>query len=64
MACVVFTVDERLTGRRQVPNDDVLAFAAANADIAMPFASLDPTRGPEAVREARRLVDDRDWSAA
>ena len=57
LACVVFTVDERLSGRRQVSNDDVLAFASANADIAIPFVSVDPTRGPEAIREARRLVD-------
>ena len=57
MACVVFTVDERLTGRPQVPNDVVREFAAANADVAIAFASIDPTRGPEAVREARRLVD-------
>jgi uncharacterized protein len=57
IACVVFTVDERLSGRQQVSNDEVLAFASANADIAIPFISVDPTRGPEAVREARRLVD-------
>ena len=57
LACVVFTVDERLSGRRQVSNDDVLAFASANADIAIPFVSVDPTRGPEAIGEARRLVD-------
>ena len=57
LACVVFTVDERLSGRRQVSNDDVLAFASANADIAIPFVSVDPSRGPEAIREARRLVD-------
>ena len=57
LACVVFTVDERLSGRRQVSNDDVLAFASANSDIAIPFVSVDPTRGPEAIREARRLVD-------
>ncbi len=56
LACVVFTVDERLSGRRQVSNDDVLAFASANSDIAIPFVSVDPTRGPEAIREARRLV--------
>ena len=56
MAFVVFTVDERLSGRRHVTNDDVLAFAAEHADVAMPFVSVDPTRGPEAVREARRLV--------
>jgi predicted TIM-barrel fold metal-dependent hydrolase len=56
MACVVFAVDERLSGRPVVPNDDVLAFAAANADVALPFVSLDPNRGGAAVREARRLV--------
>lgn len=53
---VIFTVDERLTGRPQVSNDAVAEFAAANSDIAIAFASIDPTRGPEAVREARRLV--------
>jgi hypothetical protein len=57
MACVVFSVDERLSGRPQVPNDVVAQFAAENADVAIAFASLDPTRGPAAVREARRLVD-------
>ena len=56
MACVVFTVDERITGRPQVSNDAVAEFAAKNADIAIPFASLDPNRGADAVREARRLV--------
>jgi predicted TIM-barrel fold metal-dependent hydrolase len=57
IACVVFTVDERLSGRQQVSNEEVLAFASANPDIAIPFISVDPTRGPEAIREARRLVD-------
>src|SRR6187551_3581002 len=57
MGCVVFSVDERLSGRPQVPNDVVAEFAAENADVAIAFASLDPHRGPEAVREARRLVD-------
>src|SRR5574338_849884 len=56
IAFIVFTVDERLTGRPRVSNDDVVKFAADNADIALPFISVDPTRGPEAVREARRLV--------
>ena len=56
IAFVVFTVDERLSGRRQVSNDEVLRFAADNADVALAFVSLDPTRGPEAVREAKRLI--------
>lgn len=56
IGCVVFTVDERLTGRPVVSNDDVIEFAAQNADIMMAFASVDPTRGPEAISEAKRLV--------
>src|SRR5580765_5746306 len=56
MACVVFSVDERLTGRPPVPNETVAQFAADNADIAIAFASIDPARGAEGVREARRLV--------
>ncbi len=56
IGCVVFSVDERLTGRPQVSNDEVAAFAAENSDIVMAFASVDPMRGPEAVKEARRLI--------
>ena len=56
IGCVVFSVDERLTGRPQVPNDEVAAFAAENSDIVMAFASVDPMRGAEAVKEARRLI--------
>jgi len=56
IGCVVFTVDERLTGRPPVPNDEVAAIAAENSDIMMAFASVDPTRGAEAVNEARRLI--------
>jgi uncharacterized protein len=56
IGCVVFSVDERLTGRKQVPNEEVAAFASENSDIMIAFASVDPTRGPEAVSEARRLI--------
>ena len=56
LGCVVFSVDERLTGRRQLSNDEVIAFVAENSDIMMAFASVDPTRGPEAISEARRLI--------
>jgi len=56
IGCVVFSVDERLTGRPQVPNDEVVDFAAQNSDIVMAFASVDPMRGPDAVKEARRLI--------
>lgn len=56
IGCVVFSVDERITGRPQVPNDEVAAFAAENNDIVMAFASVDPTRGAPAVAEAKRLI--------
>jgi predicted TIM-barrel fold metal-dependent hydrolase len=56
MACVVFTVDESLTGRPRLSNEQVLEFAAQNPDIAIPFISVNPTRGADAVREARELL--------
>lgn len=56
IGCVVFSVDERLTGRPPVPNEEVAEFAAENKDIVMAFASVDPTRGAEAVTEAKRLI--------
>jgi len=59
MAFVIFAVDERLTGRPRVTNDEVIRFACDNADVAIPFASIDPHRGPEGVREAKRLVSER-----
>lgn len=37
-------------------NDRVLAFVAKHQDIALAFVSLDPTRGREAVADARRLI--------
>src|SRR5580698_3668598 len=56
IGCVVFSVDERLTGRPPVPNEEVAEFAAENKDNVMAFASVDPTRGAEAVAEAKRLI--------
>jgi uncharacterized protein len=56
IAFVIFAVDEHLTGRQRVTNDEVIQFASDNADIAIPFASIDPNRGPEGVLEAQRLV--------
>lgn len=56
IACVVFTVDENLSGRPQVSNESVADFAAENSDIAIAFASINPHRGKEGVEEARRLL--------
>jgi uncharacterized protein len=56
MACVVFSVDEELTGRPQFPNDEVLRLASENPDVLIPFVSVNPLRGEAAVGEARRLI--------
>ena len=59
MACVVFTVDaESQSGRRPVSNEEIAAVAAANPDVLIPFASIDPARGRAGVLEARRLIAD------
>jgi predicted TIM-barrel fold metal-dependent hydrolase len=58
IAAVVFTVDaETVTGRPAVPNEEVAAVAAANDDVLIPFASVDPHR-PNAADEVERLVRD------
>jgi uncharacterized protein len=56
MAFVIFAVDERLTGKPRVSNEEVVQFATENSDIAIPFASIDPRRGSAGVEEAKRLV--------
>jgi uncharacterized protein len=56
IGCVVFSVDEKITGRPPVPNEEVAAFAAENSDFMIAFASVNPMRGKEAVDEAKRLI--------
>jgi predicted TIM-barrel fold metal-dependent hydrolase len=59
MAAVVFTVDaEHATGNPPVPNEEVAEAAAANPDVLIPFASIDPFKGRAGVRQARRLVEE------
>jgi predicted TIM-barrel fold metal-dependent hydrolase len=59
IACVIFPVDaERETGFRRYRNEEVAEIAAANADIMIPFASIDPAKGKLGAREARRLIQD------
>jgi hypothetical protein len=56
MAAVVFTVDwESRSGIAPIPNEEIAEAAAANADVLVPFASVDPSR-PDAVERARRLI--------
>ena len=58
MGFVVFTVDhERGLGLKRISNEEVAESAAEHADVAIPFASIDPARGKLGVREARRLID-------
>jgi uncharacterized protein len=58
LAAVVFTVDaETVTGRASAPNEEIAAVAAANDDVLIPFASVDPHR-PNAAEEVERLARD------
>jgi hypothetical protein len=57
LGAVLFTVDwERRSGRAPIPNEEIADAAAANPDVIIPFASVDPAR-PDAVARARRLID-------
>jgi uncharacterized protein len=59
MAAVIFAVDaETVTGRRAAPNEEIAEVAAANPDVLVPFASVDPNKGTRAVDEVRRLIRD------
>ncbi|HSF65083.1 MAG TPA: 4-hydroxyphenyl-beta-ketoacyl-CoA hydrolase, partial [Paracoccaceae bacterium] len=59
IAAVIFPVDaERETGYRRYANEEVARIAAENADVLIPFASIDPAKGLVGAREARRLVRD------
>ena len=58
LAAVVFTVDwESRSGIAPIPNEEIAEGAAANDDVLIPFASVDPAR-PDAVERARRLIDE------
>ncbi len=57
IAACIFAVDsERETGFRRFDNYQVADQAARNADILIPFASIDPAKGKTGAREARDLV--------
>jgi predicted TIM-barrel fold metal-dependent hydrolase len=57
MAAVVFTVDAgTFTGHRPLSSEEIAERAAAHADVLIPFGSVDPLRGADAVSQARRLV--------
>src|ERR1700704_6750074 len=55
-AFVVFTVDAGKNPSRKITNEEIAELAHKHADVAIPFASINPHRGAEGVREARRLI--------
>lgn len=59
MAAVVFTIDAT-THLGHAPNsvDDLVAGAARNADVLIPFGTVDPLQGKRAIDEAARQVND------
>ena len=56
MAFVVFTVDSEKGSSRKITNEEIAELAHKHADVAIPFASINPHRGEEGVRAARRLI--------
>jgi uncharacterized protein len=59
LAAVVFTVDaESATGHPPISNEEIAGACPEHSDVLIPFASIDPAKGPPGAREARRLVRD------
>jgi uncharacterized protein len=59
MAAVVFTVDAGTArGHAPLSSAEIAQGAAAHADVLIPFGSVDPHRGTDAVEQARQLVED------
>jgi hypothetical protein len=58
MAFVVFTVDGEKGASRGLTNEEIAELAYQNADVAIPFASINPHRGADGVQMARRLIKD------
>src|SRR6478609_8204481 len=57
MAFVVFTVDAPKEPRK-ITNEEIAELANQHADVAIPFASVDPHRGAAGVDLARKLIRD------
>jgi hypothetical protein len=59
LVAVIFGVDsESVTGRKPIPNEEIAEIAAANPDVLIPFASIDPARGAKGVQSAKHLIAD------
>ena len=58
MGFVVFTVDGEKGASRKITNEEIAELARKHSDVAIPFASINPHRGEEGVRAAKRLIND------
>jgi uncharacterized protein len=59
MAAVVFTVDATtVSGRTALSSSEIAEECADHADVLIPFGSVDPHLGPQAVERAHELVED------
>lgn len=59
MAAVVFTVDSSTTlGHPPISSKRIAEQASDNADVLIPFGSVDPLKGAQAIDEAIELVED------
>src|SRR5580765_3740703 len=59
LVAVIFGVDsESVTGTKPIPNEEIAEIAAANPDVLIPFASIDPARGAKGVQAAKHLIAD------
>lgn len=59
MAAVVFTVDATTAlGHPAISSEEIAEASAGHADVLIPFGSVDPHQGADAVARARRLVED------
>jgi predicted TIM-barrel fold metal-dependent hydrolase len=58
MAAVVFTIDAQTgLGHAPLSSEEIAEQAAEHNDVLIPFGSVDPHRGLDAVAQARRLVE-------
>jgi predicted TIM-barrel fold metal-dependent hydrolase len=58
MGFVVFSVDGEKSSSRKITNEEIAELAHQHADVAIPFASVNPHRGAEGVRLAKKLIRD------
>ena len=60
MAAVTFTIDvkDQPADPARATSEEIAERAKENADVIIPFGSVDPARGADGVRMAKRLIED------